>query len=489
MQGIGKKLGLLVVVLSVVAATAAAGSFSAQQAQCNGTKPASATAKYNTYNNTIPAPNPKAKNYGQSKAGSCIYKGAGYFNLNLNKCPSDWNNRQGITNTSINLWTSMPHSGALAVYGGIGDGMKAYFNYVNARGGIAGRKINVDIFDDQLAPDITRKNADEAIQGRKYAASFAILGTSNNLAIWDRMNQQCMPQLMTASSDDQFTDTDTHPWTTLFGLSLYNETQLWVTWLKTRFPNGGKIAIVQIDNGQGRVLAAGVRRAIRGSNFSIVASERHPGTAATIRDQITNVAASNADIFLVLEAGSFCIQALAGIERTSWRPDAVIVANSCAQISTVFQPLLSQGATGNNTRMIRYYYVPTDEDSTNNAFERVYTASVRGQGLNPADAQVANGWFWGWYVVQVLKDASLMKGGLNRANITVATHQYESQWPLMMAGVKAKTRGKLDAFPFEAGQMYRYTGASGNNVGRFVKDGPLVNNEGMLKNWANIING
>ena len=47
-----------------------------------------------------------------------------------------------------------------------------------------------------------------------------------------------------------------------------------------------------------------------------------------------------------------------------------------------------------------------------------------------------------------------------------------------MPGVKANTRGKLDAYPFEAGQMYRYQGASGSTPGTYVKDGALVNKMG-----------
>ncbi len=90
---------------------------------------------------------------------------------------------------------------------------------------------------------------------------------------------------------------------------------------------------------------------------------------------------------------------------------------------------------------------------------------------------------------QVAQNASVMKGGLNRANITIAAHQYQSQWPLMMPGVKASTRGKLDPYPFESGQMYTYTGASGSNPDDFQKAGPLISNEGGLKNWANVLNG
>ena len=483
----GKMIGLVLIVAVAIAAALTGTALSRQTAVCTGTTPAPVTT--NTYGGTIPAPNPRNAKFGQSKPGSCAYKGIGYFNLNLNKCPSNWNNMAGITKNSINLWTSMPHSGALAVYGGIGEGMKSYFAYVNAHGGIAGRQINWNIMDDQLNPVVTLQNAQSAINSGNEAASFAVLGTTNNLAIWDTMNQACMPQLMTASSDDQFGDVDTHPWTTLFGLDLYNETALYINWLKANYPAGGTIGVVQIDNGQGRVMIAGVKRAIRGTNFTIKDIETHPGTAPSIQDQITNLASSNADFFISLEAGSYCIQALSAFEKSGWHPKAVITTNSCAQISTVFQPLLSQGATGNGTHVIRYYTVPTDADVSSPAFAAFETKTVTAAGQDPNDAQIANGWFWGWYVVQVLKDASVMKGGLSRANIVIAAHQYQSQWPLMMAGVKANTRGKLDAYPFESGQMYTYQGASGSTPGTFQKAGPLISNEGGLKNWANVING
>jgi ABC-type branched-subunit amino acid transport system substrate-binding protein len=487
MQRIGKMLGIALVVAAATAAAIAGSAFSRQASTCASTT--ASTISTNTYGNTIPASNPRNKAFGVEKPGSCLYHGIGYFNLNLNKCPSGWNNMAGITKTSINLWTSMPHSGPLAVYGGIGEGMKSYFNYVNAHGGIYGRTINWNIMDDQLNPTVTLQNAQSAVQSGNEAASFAILGTTNNLAIWDYMNQQCMPELMTASSDDQFGDVDTHPWTNLFGLDLYNETALYIQWLKTNFPQGGTIGVIQIDNGQGRVMAAGVKRAVRGTNFTIKDIETHPASAASIQDQVTNLANQKPDFYIVLEAGSFCIQALSNYERSGWQAKAVIAANSCAQISTVFQPLLSQGATGNGTHVIRYYTVPTDADATSKAFAAFEQKTVSAAGQDPNDAQIANGWFWGWYVVQVLKDASVMKGGLNRANITIAAHQYQSQWPLMMPGVKANTRGKLDAYPFESGQMYTYTGASGSNPGTFQKAGPLISNEGGLKNWANVIGG
>src|SRR5690606_5356509 len=136
----------------------------------------------------------------------------------------------------------------------------------------------------------------------------------------------------------------------------------------------------------------------------------------------------------------------------------VITAQPCAQIPTVYGPLQRQGLTGNGTEVIRYYYAPTDSDNEDQQFADLYTRTLKAQGLDPNDAQNANGWFWAWYIVQVLKDAQVMRGGLNRANILVASRAYDSTYPLMVRGVRGHMNGVEDAYPFEAGRMYRYTG-------------------------------
>ena len=114
-----------------------------------------------------------------------VYKGTGGFELDPADCPEDWDPKQGITDTEIHLFTSLPTSGPLAGFGLLADGMKAYFKYVNDNGGIDGRQIVLDAKDDGYAPDKTKTNVDEALGSSNYAALTTVLGTPNNLAVWD----------------------------------------------------------------------------------------------------------------------------------------------------------------------------------------------------------------------------------------------------------------------------------------------------------------
>ena len=112
-----------------------------------------------------------------------VYKGTAGFELDPADCPEDWDPKQGITDTEINLFQSLPTSGPLAGFGLLADGAKSYFDYINANGGIDGRKIIARRQGRRLRsrtrprPTSTRRSAPN-----KYAGVHHVLGTPNNLA-------------------------------------------------------------------------------------------------------------------------------------------------------------------------------------------------------------------------------------------------------------------------------------------------------------------
>jgi branched-chain amino acid transport system substrate-binding protein len=434
----------------------------------------------------VPAANGGLSSYGQSAAGSCTYNGPGGYSLNVSNCPANWNINQGITNNSIDLFTSAPHSGALAAYGAIEDGAKSYFQYVNQHGGVDGRQINYTIMDDQYEPNLTAQNVQSADQSDKYATSFAIFGTPNALAVRQTMNAACQGEWMVAASDDEFSDPQQYPWTTGFGIDRYNETSIETQFLQSKFPSGAKVAMITMAGDLGQSYADGFTRAMKGTNLKIAGDEVFAATAPSITNQVTSAAATGAKVAVINVAGTYCTQAIADIEKSSWKP-LIISPNTCAQISTSYAPLLAEGATGDGTYTNRYYYAPTDPDAPKTgaagAYIALYTKTLKSQGLDPTNAQYANGWWWGWDFVQVLKDAVAMKGGLNRATINIAAHAYTSKWPLLMPGVEGHMDGITNAFPYQEDRVYEYTGATSKATGKFVPAAPLVDNTGKLHNY------
>ena len=42
---------------------------------------------------------------------------------------------------------------------------------------------------------------------------FQNVGTPNNLAVWDQLDQQCIPNLLAATGDQGLVDPENHPFT------------------------------------------------------------------------------------------------------------------------------------------------------------------------------------------------------------------------------------------------------------------------------------
>ena len=54
----------------------------------------------------------------------------------------------GVGETSVLLGGTVPLTGEAAAFGSVGPGAKAYFDHVNAKGGVNGRKIEYRYYDD-----------------------------------------------------------------------------------------------------------------------------------------------------------------------------------------------------------------------------------------------------------------------------------------------------------------------------------------------------
>ena len=65
----------------------------------------------------------------------------------------------GVTDTEIKIGQTMPYSGPLSAFGTIGRAEAAYFEMVNLKGGVNGRKIRLISLDDGYSPPKAREKA------------------------------------------------------------------------------------------------------------------------------------------------------------------------------------------------------------------------------------------------------------------------------------------------------------------------------------------
>ncbi len=103
----------------------------------------------------------------------------------------------GVTNDAITLGQSTALSGPLGDLGQeVLKGSKAYFDVLNARGGINGRKIVLISKDDAYDPKKTVENVEAFIAGGETFALFGTFGTPNNEALIPVALKAGMPVLM-----------------------------------------------------------------------------------------------------------------------------------------------------------------------------------------------------------------------------------------------------------------------------------------------------
>src|SRR5438094_3344706 len=119
----------------------------------------------------------------------------------------------GASDTEIKVGNIMPYSGPASAYGVIGKAQAAYFNKINAEGGINGRKINFISYDDAFSPPKTVEQARKLVESDEVLLIFQSLGTPTNNAIQKYLDLKKVPQLFVATGATKFGDPKNFPWT------------------------------------------------------------------------------------------------------------------------------------------------------------------------------------------------------------------------------------------------------------------------------------
>src|SRR5277367_1319297 len=157
----------------------------------------------------------------------------------------------GASDTEIKIGNIMPYSGPASAYGVIGKTEAAYFNKINAEGGINGRKINFITYDDGYSPPKAVEQARKLVESDEVLVVFNPLGTPSNTAIEKYMNGKKVPQLFVATGATKWNDPRQFPWTMGWQPSYQSEAHVYAQYLIKNNPNG-KIAILYQDDDYGK---------------------------------------------------------------------------------------------------------------------------------------------------------------------------------------------------------------------------------------------
>ena len=113
-----------------------------------------------------------------------------------------------------------PTADRLSAFGVIGRVQEAYFEKVNADGGINGRKVKFISLDDAYSPPKTVEQTRKLVEQEEVLLMFGSLGTATNNAVHRYLNTKKVPQLFVLSGATKWADPKNFPWT-MPGMAAY----------------------------------------------------------------------------------------------------------------------------------------------------------------------------------------------------------------------------------------------------------------------------
>jgi branched-chain amino acid transport system substrate-binding protein len=251
----------------------------------------------------------------------------------------------GATDTEIKIGNIMPYSGPASAYGVIGKTEQAYFNKINAEGGINGRKINFISYDDGYSPPKTVEQARKLVESDEVLFIFNSLGTPPNSAIQKYMNAKKVPQLFVATGATKWNDPQNFPWTMGWQPNYQIEGHIYAKYLMKEKPDG-KVAILFQNDDYGKDYVKGLKDGLGAKAASmIVAEESYETTEPSIDDHIVRLKASGADVFYDVTTPKFAAQAIKKIAEIQWK-NLHILNNVSASIGSVIKPAGFENSQG-----------------------------------------------------------------------------------------------------------------------------------------------
>jgi branched-chain amino acid transport system substrate-binding protein len=113
---------------------------------------------------------------------------------------------EGVTDTEIHLGQWGPQTGPAAAWGSVARATGHYFKWINAQGGIHGRKIVYHPFDDAYNPAKTKAGVKELQEGTGMFAWASGVGTSPGLAVRDYILDRKIPWIGPATGSSHWID-------------------------------------------------------------------------------------------------------------------------------------------------------------------------------------------------------------------------------------------------------------------------------------------
>jgi ABC-type branched-subunit amino acid transport system substrate-binding protein len=374
----------------------------------------------------------------------------------------------GVTDTEIKIGQTMPYSGPASAYGTQGKIEEAYFDMVNAKGGVNGRKIKMISLDDAYSPPKTVEQTRKLVEQEEVLAIVGALGTPTNSATRKYLNSKKVPQIFISTGAAKWDDPKNFPYTTQLYPPYQMEGQIFAKYILENKPDA-KLGVFSQNDDSGKDYVKGLKDGLGDKASKIIVKEvTYETSDPTVDSQIVNLKASGADTVFTMATPKFGAQAIKKIAELGWKPLNFVVSVS-SSIKGVLEPAGIENSKGLLTALA--FKTPTDPRWKNEKDVQDYLAFLKEwypKG-DVADGSNVTGYISAFMTTKVLE---MCGSNLTRDNLLKqATNLTKVNAPLLLPGITITTRPDRYA-PYTQMQIARFDGTS------WVPEGPIVSTEG-----------
>lgn len=404
--------------------------------------------------------------------------------IDTTNCTSD-PAKATISGDTITLGTSLPLSGIYSPFKEILAGSKAYLDYMNNELGgveIAGKKYKVDLVakDDAYEAAKTVANVQSLLDQNVFGL-FNVVGTKNNLAIRDQVNEACVPNLLAATGSPAWGN-HKYPW--LLGTFLVpypDEMRALVNYLNDNKPDA-TIAVLRANDDFGAAYSETLASLVKGTKLKVVKVAQYDPETPDTKSQVTTLAATKADVLVLGATLLACPDALKNVAASGWKP-MTYMSGTCTSKTL----MTIAGPAGDKVMSVSPLMDPANPQLVENTAMKLYKEKIAKYGESGTDATngiVAYGWTAGAALQHILEQAKAP----NRLAVMEAARTTTMQnLGLMPDGSKFVSNIKNDWFLGENFTLVQYS----TSAGYFASLSELLDFNGETASFTppNLING
>jgi branched-chain amino acid transport system substrate-binding protein len=383
----------------------------------------------------------------------------------------------GVTKKTITIGGTFPLTGPASLYKTIPAAEQAYYAYVNAHGGVNGRKIKDIVLDDQYNPAQTVPQTQKLVEQDHVFANVGSLGTPTTLAVWGYLNQHKVPEVLIATGDGYWGNCvhhkcvgSTKPWTMGWQPDYPAEARLYAKYILSHKSNA-RIGVLYQDDAYGKNYLGALKHGLGSHANEIIDTEPYNVTdsAQVVGGHVVALAKHGVDTFVIFATPGAAIAALATEAQVpGWKPLTILNNVSANRIY-----LLLAGQNGAN---------PDGVISTNYLASSTTQPKLKGmklakkiihryapsldQSFAEGDANIVFGLGAAWTFVYALQHAG--KNPTRASLMHALRHMNTKKNPFVYPGMKIQT-SKKRTFPMEQLIFIKWSGGATGDFHPFGK--------------------